>query len=215
MKKQKTVRNGYPLYLIAAVWVVMCFIAGVHTWTGYLLTILLSVAAYWVGKRIWPDEVVEYVEPEPEPSDPEVAALKRQRDESLAEIRRLNDAIPDAVISRKISHIETVSNQIYTFVMEKPEKKTQIRRFQNYYLPTTIKLLDSYARLCSAGVSGENINSTKAKIEEMLDTICSAFDKQLDALYGDTALDISTDIQVLDAMMQQQGLTGENPLSSH
>lgn len=211
MKQQKTVRSGYPVYLIAAVWLVMCFIVRVHTAAGYAAAVALSIVAFLIGRMIWPDEIVEYEVPEPEPADPEVAELKRQRDESLAQIRRLNDAIADEAVSARISHIEDISGRIYRFVMEKPEKKTQIRRFQSYYLPTTIKLLETYVRLEQAGVAGENITATKQKIEGMLSTICDAFDKQLDALYGDTALDISTDIQVLDAMMQQEGLAGGKP----
>ena len=78
----------------------------------------------------------------------------------------------------------------------------------NYYLPTTLKLLNAYDRMDATGVSGTNIDGTKGRIEDMMDTICKAFDKQLDALYGEEALDISTDITVLENMLAQEGLGG-------
>ena len=83
-----------------------------------------------------------------------------------------------------------------------------MRRFLDYYLPTTIKLLHQYDRMDSLGVSGENITGTKAKIRGMLDTVCSAFDRQLDSLFQDESMDVSADITVLEQMMTQEGLTG-------
>ena len=87
---------------------------------------------------------------------------------------------------------------------ENPEKLPQIRKFMSYYLPTTIKLLRSYDELSRQGVSGENITGTMEKVEGMLGTIVLAFEKQLDGLFGDQALDIST---VLENMMAREGLT--------
>ena len=89
------------------------------------------------------------------------------------------------------------------------KKLPQIRRFMDYYLPTTLKLLNSYDRMSAAGVSGENIDSTLAKVEGMMRTVVAAFEKQLDSLYGSEALDISTDITVLETMMAREGLTGQ------
>ena len=80
----------------------------------------------------------------------------------------------------------------------------------DYYLPTTLKLLNAYDRASSAGISGENVDATKAKVEGMTRTVVAAFEKQLDALFGDEALDISTDITVLETMMAREGLAGES-----
>ena len=79
----------------------------------------------------------------------------------------------------------------------------------DYYLPTTLKLLNAYDRASAAGISGENVDATKAKVEGMMRTIVAAFEKQLDALYGAEALDISTDITVLEQMMAREGLAGD------
>ncbi|MCC8075413.1 MAG: 5-bromo-4-chloroindolyl phosphate hydrolysis family protein [Clostridiales bacterium] len=208
MKKTVTTRNAAPVYTIAVVWLIGTFLVGVHSIVGYLVLAALSVAAFLVGRRIWPDTVEEVEVPEPEPADPELAALKKERDRAISEIRRLNDNIADEDISRQIDHIEATTRKIFDYILEKPEKKSQVRTFLNYYLPTTIKLLNEYDRMDNLGVSGANIDSAKRKIEGMLDTICVAFDKQLDALFSDTAMDISAEITVLEQMMQQQGLSG-------
>ena len=93
-------------------------------------------------------------------------------------------------------------------MVEKPSKLPQIRKFMNYYLPTTLKLLNAYDRMDAAGVSGSNIDGTKGKIEDMLDTICTAFTRQLDDLYGEEAMDVSAEITVMEQMLAQEGLGG-------
>ena len=87
-------------------------------------------------------------------------------------------------------------------------KKSQISRFMNYYLPTTLKLLNAYDRMDAAGVSGTNIDGTMGKIEAMMSTVVQAFDRQLDALFADEAMDISADITVMEQLLAQEGLTG-------
>ena len=57
------------------------------------------------------------------------------------------------------------------------------------------------------GISGENIDGTKTKVENMMKTVVKAFEKQLDSLYGADALDISADIQVMETLLAQEGLT--------
>ena len=90
-----------------------------------------------------------------------------------------------------------------------PESSPQLHSFLSYYLPTTLKILNAYDRMDAAGISGENIDATKKKVEQMMATISQAFDRQLDALFGDEALDISTDITVMEQMLQREGLGGQ------
>lgn len=128
---------------------------------------------------------------------------------AIAEMKRLDNNIQDAEISADIVRLEEVSDKIFEQVRQNPGKLPQIRRFMDYYLPTTLKLLNAYDRAASAGISGENIDATMSKVSTMLKTIVRAFEKQLDALFGDTALDISTDITVLENMMAREGLTDQ------
>lgn len=206
-----------PIYLVGFVWLGYALLFSLHRVSDYLLCAGLSLIAYTIGKAIFPDKVYqtpgapkeEVKKPEPKkPEDPKVAALRKEKDRAVSELRRLNDAIPDPKISAQIDHLEEVTGKIIDHVIEKPEKQPQISRFLDYFLPTTIKLLNSYDRMDSAGVSGSNIDATKQKVETMLDTLCAAFDKQLDALFGDEALDISTDITVMENLLAQEGLSG-------
>ena len=104
--------------------------------------------------------------------------------------------------------MEDVTGKIIDQVVSQPKKLSQIRRFMDYYLPTTLKILNAYDRMDSTGIAGDNISTTKAKVERMMDTITQAFDKQLDALFGEEALDISTDITVMENLLAQEGLGG-------
>ena len=124
-------------------------------------------------------------------------------------MKRLDESIEDAAVSADIVRLQQVSEKIFAQVKEEPAKLPQIRRFMDYYLPTTLKLLNAYDRASSAGISGENVDATKAKVSGMMKTIVTAFEKQLDALYGTEALDISTDITVLENMMAREGLTDQ------
>mgnify|MGYP000605283137 FL=1 len=139
----------------------------------------------------------------------EIDALIKERDRAVGEMRRLNDSIEDEEISAQIDHLEEVTRKINDLVVKQPKKLPQIRRFLDYYLPTTLKILNAYDRMDAAGISGENIDATKKKVEQMMATISQAFDRQLDALFGDEALDISTDITVMEQMLQREGLGGQ------
>ena len=202
-----------PIYLVGFVWLGYALLFPLHRASDYLICAGLSLAAFAAGKAIFPDKVYQAPGPAQEPkkeekADPQVAALRREKDRAISELRRLNDAIPDEKISAQIDHLEEATGKIIDHVIDNPAKKPQISRFLDYFLPTTIKLLNAYDRMDSTGISGSNIDATKQKVEKMLDTLCTAFDKQLDALFGDDALDISTDITVMENLLAQEGLSG-------
>ena len=215
-------RSVLPVYFVGGVWLIWAILAPLYRPTHYIMAALASLVAYYVGKMLFPDrgyEAAEPTQPQPGPApkreeapkstgDPEIDALLVERGRAVSEMRRLNDSIEDEKISAQISHLESTTDKIVGAVVEKPAKLPQIRKFMNYYLPTTLKLLNAYDRMDSTGVSGSNIDGTKGKIEDMLDTICTAFSRQLDNLYGEEALDISADITVMEQMLAQEGLGG-------
>ena len=128
----------------------------------------------------------------------------------LSEIRRLNDEIADETVSERIYRIEERTRNIFDYVTEHPEVMPQIRTFMNYYLPTTLKLLESYSRIERVGVAGENMKKSKEKIENILDLLVIGFEQQVDQLFRNESIDISSDISVLEKMMQKDGLNGKN-----
>ena len=127
---------------------------------------------------------------------------------NLAELREVNSFINDEAISKKVLKLEELTEKIFKIVEDNPQKKPQLRRFMSYYLPTTLKLVRSYATLEKQGVKGENIMSAKESIGNILDTLTTGFEQQLDQLFKSDAIDIATDINVLENLMQQDGLTG-------
>ena len=127
----------------------------------------------------------------------------------LAELREVNSFINDEAISAKVHRLVELTGKIFKIVEDSPEKKPQLRRFSSYYLPTTLKLVRSYATLEKQGVKGENIMSTKKSIGEILDTLSTGFEQQLDQLFKSDAIDIASDINVLENLMQQDGLTDD------
>lgn len=130
----------------------------------------------------------------------------------LSEIRRCNDAIPGREISEKIDRMEQIIQRIFSRVRTNPEVIPDLKKLMDYYLPMTVKLLNAYADMDAQSVQGETILSAKQEIEETLDTLNLAFEKLLDSLFLDTAMDVSSDISVLQTLLAQEGLT-EDPLS--
>ena len=139
--------------------------------------------------------------PKPQPAaEDEYAALLRQ-------LREVNDAIPDPVMSQKISRLEEVSGRIFALAQKDPDKKAQLQKFMNYYLPTALKLLNTYASLSRQAVEGTNITEAKHSIERSMDLLVTAFENQLDKLFQSDALDVTTDIAALEGMLNMDGLT--------
>ena len=218
-QKKKSV---LPIYLIGIVWLLWAALGSLNRPFHYIAAALVSLAVYYLGKIIFPDrgytvddgkeeaaapkaEAVKKEEPK-STGNPEIDALIKEREKAVSEMKRLNDSIKDETISAHIDHLEATTGKIIDAVVAQPSKLPQIRKFMNYYLPTTLKLLNAYDRMDSTGASGVNIDGTKSKVEDMLGTVRDAFDKQLDSLYGAEALDISTDITVLEQMLAGEGL---------
>ena len=125
--------------------------------------------------------------------------------EMLHTIRAENDAITDEVLSGQMDELERLCVQIFTTVAEKPQKAPQIRKFMNYYLPTTLKMLASYRTMNDRGVSVTDMTEARATTIRGMGMVLTACQKQLDNLYKDTMLDVSTDIDVLEQMLKRDG----------
>ena len=138
--------------------------------------------------------------------DPEVRKVIEQGETFVYKIRQCNDAIPGEEISAKISRMELIVARIFDRVEQNPACVGDIRKLLEYYLPTTVKLLEAYEEMDAQPVYGENIQTAKKEIEATLDTLNAAFEKLLDNLFQDPAWDVSSDISVLNTMLYQEGL---------
>ena len=157
-----------------------------------------------------------YHAPEPKRETPPEETAQQaaaREDDILREIRQVNDEIPDAAMSAKIDRIEEITGKILNYQKSHPNKEGQLRTFLNYYLPTTLKILRAYAQLDAQGIEGENISAAKKRIEDMMDQVVSGFEKQLDKLFQDDAMDITSDVEVLENMLKKDGLSDEGGIT--
>lgn len=212
---KKVRKSAVPYYGAAAVWAVWALLLDLYRPTHFILVGTLSLGLFLLLRAVCADEVTEVEVPDPpkegeKPTgDPELDKMLEDGRKALSEMRRLDDAIEDEKISADIRRLETVCGKIFGQVRDDPAKLPRIRQFMDYYLPTTLKILNAYDRMDSTGAAGENITGTKEKVENILGTIADAFEKLLDGLFGAEAMDISTDISVLETMLAREGLTGE------
>ena len=139
--------------------------------------------------------------------DPQVQEVLDRGNAFIAEIRRCNDAIPGQEISEKISRMETIVRRIFERAQAHPEIVPDLKKLMDYYLPMTVKLLNAYAEMDAQPIQGETIEGSKREIEATLDTLNLAFEKLLDSVFKDTAMDVSSDISVLNTLLAQEGLT--------
>ena len=205
-----------PFYGVAATWALYALVFDLYTVWQFLFVAVLSGGVFLLLRAVCGDKADTPAPAAAEPEEEEKPTGNEELDKmirdgklAIVEMKRLDDNIPDETLSAQIRRLEEVSGQIFAQVKADPSKLPQIRRFMDYYLPTTLKLLNAYDRMGGTGVSGENIDATLERVEQMMGTIVTAFEKQLDSLFGSEALDISADISVLETMLAREGLAGE------
>ncbi len=170
---------------------------------GYIPTGYLDMAT---GRLILTDEGLQEDLPPEEEETPVDAAVDNGT--FLLEIQQINDDIADEEMSRKIDRIREITAKILDYQRKNPGRASQLHSFLSYYLPTTLKILRAYAQMEAQGIEGENIRSAKQRIEGMMDKVVEGFEKQLDKLFQDDAMDITTDVEVLERMLDKDGLAG-------
>lgn len=150
----------------------------------------------------------------PETGDPAADEVIRKGREMVDQIREENELIPDPALSRQMDDLERLCGQIFKTVAERPKKAPQIRRFMDYYLPTTLKMLRSYRVMDQREVTGQSAQEARSRIARAMGVVLAACEKQLETLYHDDMLDVTTDIEVLEQMLKRDGLvdTGLSPM---
>ncbi len=139
--------------------------------------------------------------------DSSMQAFIDQGNDYLEQMRQLDIAIDDEAVSNKIVAIEDVVGRILHRSIEEPRVISGLGKLMDYYLPTTVRLLSAYDDLEDQPIQGETISQSRLEIERTLDVLISAYEKLLDATFQDLSLDVSADIDVLHAMLAQEGLT--------
>lgn len=157
------------------------------------------------------DKVRQELETIPQTGDSGADNVIAKGQEMLRQIRAVNDAIPDPTLSRQMDELERLCVQIFRTVSEKPAKAPQIRKFMSYYLPTTLKMLNSYRTMQDRGVSRSELSEAHKTLVRGMDMVLTACQKQLDNLFQADILDVSTDIDVLEQMLRRDGFA-DDPL---
>lgn len=230
--KQVKKKSPVPPYAVAGLWLLRALSGKLHSFWQVVWCVILSLGLFYGLKLFFPDKLVEEeaeepkkapekpekqepapAKPAPEPvkstGDPEADAVLKEGRAAVAEIQRLNDDIPDFKVSAQLKQMEILTGKILDWVEKNPGNARQIRQLMDYYLPTTIKLLNQYVTLQNQELRIGNINEGMQKIEDMLEKINVALQKQLDSLFESDVVDITADIQVMEQMMASQGLTNE------
>ena len=149
--------------------------------------------------------------PEQAASPDETSSVIDEGRRLLDRIRACNDEIPGEAISRSLDRLDEIAAAIFAYVEAHPAKLPEIRRFMNYYLPTTLRLLDAYKSFSGQPVQGRHLEETRAQIEDTVETVVQAFSNLLDGLMQDDLRDVSADMTVMKSLMEQDGLTGGFP----
>ena len=204
--EEKRTRPVLPIYLAALVWPVGALLLPAYRLSNLLIIAGLSLAAYGLGTKFCPTRVIRKQVPYATGSE-DVDAMLSGISANLDKIHALNDAIPDPELSAAMTRMEKAGRSIAAAVEQAPDKARSIDRFARYYLPEVIKLMTTYANMEKNGVNGGNADQSLTELRRNAATTAKAFENQLDALYSAEAMDISTDIEVLDGILKSQNLT--------
>lgn len=207
-----TRRRALPVYVAAAVFALYALIFPLYALRHFFLAALVTAAAWLLADRLI-KPMVEYIpEPEAEPIShgTEADAVLAEARTARLEMEKLSASIGDSVIAQKIAALIDLSDRIAADVLDDPTDIKQIKKFQSYFLPSTIALLHAYDRM--SDTAGDNALRTKERIAQMLDTEIGAFQKQLDSLYDNDLLDIDADIRVMQMLLEREGLLENDDL---
>ncbi|MDR0818144.1 MAG: 5-bromo-4-chloroindolyl phosphate hydrolysis family protein [Oscillospiraceae bacterium] len=228
-KKKKVLRKptALPIYITGAVWLIQCLSASLIGPWDILRLVLITGGTFFLSSKVFRGK--KYTKAELEAmeaqqlaaekqkqiaetvtnsgtGDPELDALLDEGKLAISEMGNLRRSITNREVEVKILKIEDISRRILDNAIDDRRDVPRTRKFLKYYLPTTLKLLYAYDRMSEQDITGENVGGTIKRIEDMLDDIIIAYNKQLDAMFSDEALDIETDIRVMEAMMNKEGL---------
>lgn len=201
-------RSVIPIYIAAGLWLICCLVLPMYRLWHYLLYGAVTVGGYFLGRHFFPGTVEEVPEPEkaPDSGDPEVDSLILAGRQELKKLRALGGAIRESRVTSAVEELETLTEKIFAALEKDTSRLARTRKFLSYYLPTTVRLLERYQDLERQMAQGQNIDQAMDRIEEMLEKVRTAYQKQLDSLYEADAMDITADIQVMERIMASEGL---------
>lgn len=203
--KKRIIRSAIPIYLCALSWILYSMFLPLYRTGDILLCAGISIIVNLLASRLFPGRVVEEEE-QPNSGDDTVNQQILEGRANLKSLKTTAESLDNPQIVAQLERMISAGDKIFQALEKNPRDSQQVRKFMNYYLPTSVKLLDCYRTFASVG-SGENIQKSLTSIENSLSMIAEAFEKQLDRLYADDQLDINAEISALESMMAADGLT--------
>ena len=202
------IKSVAPIYGTAAVWVLYCLGFPLYRAWHFVILICICIVTYIVLSKVFPGTVkaAEAAEEPESTGDEKVDSLLAEGEKSVVEMRGQYDAITDDTVRRKANDLIDITEKIFKKLQAEPGVYNQVKRFSDFFLPTSVKLLGTYERFGQSGVTGENITSTMERIDSALDMTLTSYKKFYDSLFENQALDIETDISVLETLLKQDGL---------
>ena len=197
-----------PIYGTATVWCLYCLIFPLSGVLSFIILAAVGAGCYAVLSMLFPakPDSIEVTPENQSTGDEKVDTLLADGDKSLNEMKKLRDSITDETIHTKADHLINITDQIFRKLRNEPNVYTQVKRFADFFLPTSVKLLNTYSQIDQSDSSGENIKNTMERIDSALDMTLSSYKKFYDSLYENMALDIETDIEVLETMFKKDGI---------
>ncbi len=207
MMQKKRIRSAWPIYVAAACFAVAAMKTPLISVRAFLTAIVAAAVGYIVSEKLFFKGREVEVASKIDTGDREV---DKQVEDGRAQLRLLKEKpTGDELIDGQIARMFESGMKVFEAVANKPEKAPQVRKFMNYYLPTTSKLMQHYFTLREVGGTGEHVSKALGDIRNSITLIADAFEKQLDNLYRAEAMDVSTDIDVMEAMIAADGLTDD------
>lgn len=207
---EKRIKSAMPLWITAALVIICGLIFPLYRIWGILVSAAVCLIGYLIAKGIFKDKVVQIeIAPEYKTGVPELDKSLSEADAHIVALRKLNERITDENVTAAIDRMVKAGDGILAELSKNPTKARSMRRFLTYYLPTSVKLMEGYAMQQDAGYQGENLKEIKERIETNAETIARSFETSLDSLYAGEAIDISSDIAVLDSMVNGKSIKNQ------
>ncbi len=214
--REELIPSALPYYFAGASWLLYAILFPMYKWYHYIIVLLISIGVYVLSSKVIPPKKVQIFIPfEP------ILSGDKAADELLTagrayvnQLEGIIKGVKNLQVAQGVDRIISYLYRIFDHIAEKPEKAKKIRRMVNFYLPSVVKIIDSYEDMENQSIASENISTAMGKIERSLPDIEKAFEKQLDALFMDEAMDISTDLTVLERLLSADGLTEKDILNN-
>ena len=203
---QRQVKSVIPIYGTGGIFFLYAILLPMYRIGDLAIGFVVSIIGFPILEKIFPGVIEEIEITYSHTGDKAADQILSQGREYIERLAQLKDSIQDEEISRRIANLQKISRQIFDYISKNPGQMRKINTFMDYYYPTALKFIESYAEYDNKAVKGENIRSTLEKIRASIARFEEAFNHQLNNLYSDKALDIETDIAVLDDIMKKEGL---------